>query len=151
MKKKTDKSESVALSLGDELIADLRRLIMDARKNVAHAINAELTLLYWNIGRRIREDILNKKRAAYGKESVAAVRRHLGWTHFKYLIPMDDPLKREFYAEMCRVEKWSTRMLNQKIQSMLYERTALSRKPEKLITQELKALREEDKLSPDLV
>ena len=77
MKKKTDKSESVAFPLGDELIADLRRLIMDARKNVAHAINAELTLLYWNIGRRISEDILNKKRAAYGKEIVAALGRQL--------------------------------------------------------------------------
>jgi predicted nuclease of restriction endonuclease-like (RecB) superfamily len=85
------------------------------------------------------------------KLQVAAVRQQLGWTHFKQLIPIDDALKREFYAEMCRTERWSTRTLESKIQSMLFERTALSRKPDKLIAQELKALREEDKLTPDLV
>lgn len=75
----------------------------------------------------------------------------LGWTHFLHLIRLDDPLKRDFYAEMCRVERWSTRTLEKKIQSKLFERTALSRKPDKLIEQELKALREEDILTPDLV
>ena len=64
---------------------------------------------------------------------------------------MDDELKRDFYAEMCRIEKWSTRTLDKKIAGMLFERTALSKKPDKLIRQELAALREEDKLTPDLV
>lgn len=82
---------------------------------------------------------------------VAALRRQLGWTHFKMIIPMDDELKRDFYAEMCRIEKWSTRTLEKKIGGMLYERTALSKKPDKLIRAELAALREEDKLTPDLV
>lgn len=84
-------------------------------------------------------------------EIVSALMRELAWTHFRTLIYLDDPLKREFYAEMCRVERWSTRTLQARIQSMLYERTALSRKPEKLIAQDLKALREEDLLTPDLV
>ena len=85
------------------------------------------------------------------QEIVSALRRQLGWTHFKTLIPIDDPLKRDFYAEMCRIENWNTRTLHQKIQSMLFERTAISKKPDKLIRQELKQLREEDKLTPDLV
>lgn len=84
-------------------------------------------------------------------EIVSALRRQLTWTHFKSLIYLDDPLKRDFYAEMCRVEGWNTRTLNGKIQSMLFERTALSQKPEKLAELELKTLREEDKLTPDLV
>jgi predicted nuclease of restriction endonuclease-like (RecB) superfamily len=82
---------------------------------------------------------------------VSALRRQLGWTHFKSIIYLDDELKRDFYAEMCRIEKWSTRTLEKKIGGMLYERTALSKKPDKLIRQELAALREEDKLTPDLV
>lgn len=84
-------------------------------------------------------------------EIVSALRRQLSWTHFKALIYLDDPLKREFYAEMCRIERWSTRTLQERIQSMLYERTALSRKPARLIERDLKALREEDRLTPDLV
>jgi len=82
---------------------------------------------------------------------VQALTAQLGWTHFAQIIYLDDQLKRDFYAEMCRVEGWSTRTLEAKIQSMLFERTALSRKPAKLAELELKRLREEDRLSPDLV
>lgn len=82
---------------------------------------------------------------------VATLRRQLGWSHFKEIIPIDDALKRDFYAEMSRVENWSVRTLRQKVQGMLFERTALSKKPELLIRQELKALREEDRMTPDLV
>lgn len=82
---------------------------------------------------------------------VSALRRQLSWTHFKTIIYLDDPLKRDFYAEMCRVEGWSTRTLEKKTASMLYERTALSRKPEELARVELDALRKEDMLTPDMV
>jgi DUF1016 N-terminal domain len=56
----------------------------------------------------------------------------LSWTQFRSLIYLDDPLKRDFYAEMCRIERWNTRTLQKKIGGMLFERTALSRKPEQL-------------------
>ena len=82
---------------------------------------------------------------------VATLSRQLGWSHFIELLPYNDPLQREFYAEMCRIERWSVRTLRQKTNSMLYERTGLSRKPAKLAKMELKALRDEDRLSPDLI
>ena len=82
---------------------------------------------------------------------VNALSTQLGWTHFRHIIAINDPLKRDFYAEMCRIERWSTRTLEKKISGMLFERTALSKKPEKLIREELDTLRTEDKLTPDLV
>jgi len=82
---------------------------------------------------------------------VSALRRQLTWTHFKQLSYVDNELKRSFYAEMCRVEGWSTRDLSDPIGSMLFERTALSKKPEALIRKELSALREKGELSPSLV
>lgn len=82
---------------------------------------------------------------------VSALQRQLSWTHFRELVTLDDPLKRDFYAEMCRIERWSTRTLHAKIQGMLYERTAISRKPEEVVKQDLQALREEDRLTPDMV
>lgn len=82
---------------------------------------------------------------------VAALGQQLGWTHFKALIPLKDPLQREFYAEMCRIERWSSRTLTGKIDSMLYERTAISKQPEDVARAELAALRDEDKLTPSLV
>jgi predicted nuclease of restriction endonuclease-like (RecB) superfamily len=82
---------------------------------------------------------------------VYALSRQLGWTHFRSIIYLNDPLQRDFYAEMSRIENWSTRTLQKKIAGMLFERTALSKKPVELAKQELAALREEDKLTPDLV
>ena len=84
-------------------------------------------------------------------EIVSALSKELSWSHFVEILPLKDVLKRDFYAEMCRLERWSVRMLRKKIDGMLFERTALSKKPEQLIRQELDALREEDKLTPDLV
>jgi len=57
----------------------------------------------------------------------------LSWSHFRLIIYLDDDLKRDFYAEMCRTEGWSVRTLEKKIGGMLFERTVLSKKPEKLI------------------
>ena len=50
------------------LLADLRELILDARERVAQTVNAGLVLLYWQVGQRIRKDILKEKRADYGEE-----------------------------------------------------------------------------------
>jgi predicted nuclease of restriction endonuclease-like (RecB) superfamily len=169
------------------LLDDLRQMIEETRQAVATIVNTALTMLYWNVGRRIREDVLQEKRAEYGREILPtlsakltieygrgwnernlaymvkfaeifpdktilhALCAKLSWSHFRLLISMDDPLKRNFYAEMCSIEGWSTRTLEKKINSMLYERTALSKKPEKLIEQELTKLRKTDKLIPDLV
>ena len=82
---------------------------------------------------------------------VATLSRQLGWSHFVEIIPLKDELQREFYAEMCRVERWSVRTLRQKNGSLLFERTALSKRPAELARKELTALREENKLTPDLV
>lgn len=82
---------------------------------------------------------------------VVTLIRQLSWSHFLALLPLKDALQRQFYAEMCRVERWSVRTLRSKIDGMLYERTALSRKPAELARLELAALRDEDRLSTDLV
>jgi len=82
---------------------------------------------------------------------VATLSQQLSWSHFKEILSLKDPLQREFYAAMCRAEGWSVRALRKKIDSMLYERTAISKKPEELAKKELSELRDEDRMSPDLV
>ncbi len=84
-------------------------------------------------------------------EIVAALTRELSWSHFVELIPLEDSLKRDFYAEMCRIERWNVRTLRHKIGHLLYERTAVSKKPKELIAADLAALRDEDRMTPDLV
>jgi predicted nuclease of restriction endonuclease-like (RecB) superfamily len=85
------------------------------------------------------------------EQIVATLMRQLTWSHFRLLIPIKDALKRDFYAEMCRVERWTVRTLQARIDSLLYERTGLSKQPEKVARAELDALRTEDRLTPGLV
>jgi len=171
----------------DPITTSIKLLIEQSRQNVAISVNSEITFLYWNIGKRINEEILNNSRAEYGKQIVAklslqlideygkgwgekqlrqcmqfalvfhdeqivyALRRQLTWTHIRTLIYMDDPLKRAFYIEICKLEKWSSRQLQERIQSMLYERTAISKNPEQTIQNDLELLKTEQKLNADLV
>lgn len=85
------------------------------------------------------------------QEVVATLSQQLGWSHFKEILPLKDDLQRDFYAQMCRFERWSVRTLRKKIDSMLFERTAISKKPEEVAKAELAALRSEDRLTPDLI
>ena len=85
------------------------------------------------------------------QQIVAALSKQLSWSHFIEIIPLKDGLQRDFYADMCRLERWSVRTLRDKVRGMLFERTALSKKPAALVQKELAVLREEDRLTPDLV
>ena len=84
------------------------------------------------------------------QDIVSTLSTQLSWSHFMELLPIKDPLARDFYAEMCRIERWDVRTLRQKIGGMLYQRTALSRKPEAVISAEIAKLRD-GQMSPDTV
>lgn len=85
------------------------------------------------------------------EKTVSSLSSHLSWSHFVELLPLEKPSQRDFYAELCRIERWSVRELRQKIGGMLYERTAISKKPDQLIKKELEVVREQDRLTPDLI
>lgn len=169
------------------LVADLKALIEEARHRAARKVNAELSQLYWSVGQRIRTEILEGERGAYGKQILANLSRtlsrefgrgwsqrqldycvrfaeiycdseiahtlcaKLSWSHIRQLVYLEDDLKREFYVEMCSLEGWSVRQLAERTQSMLYERTALSKKPEETVRSELEKLRKEQATTPDLL
>ena len=170
----------------DALLHEIRALIEDARRQVAHAANAGLTIAYWRIGKRLLTENLTDGRGEYGQQILASLAQQLErdygkgfsysaltrmarfaelfpderilvsliqeltWTHFIALLPLKDPLAREFYAEMCRVERWSVRTLRQKIGGMLFERTALSKNSPEVVRQELASLRD-GQMTPDMV
>ena len=174
-------------TLNNGFISEIKSLIENSKQNIAISINAEMTLLYWQIGQRINMEILQGARANYGKQVVfllsqnlifeygqgwsekhlrhclrfsevfpdfqivSTLWRQLSWSHLKEVIYIEDPLKREFYIEMCKLERWSVRTFRERIQSMLYERTAISRKPEGTIKNDLELLKDEQKMNPDLV
>lgn len=85
------------------------------------------------------------------QEKIYALSRELSWTHIRTVLWMEDVLKRDFYIELCRKEKWSTRVLQERIDSMLFERTALSKQPEELIKKEIDVLKSKGAVTPELV
>lgn len=170
------------------LFVSIKDLIEQSKQQIAMSVNATMSMLYWQIGNRINQEIENKNHSEkYGKQIVAtlwrqleteystlfseknlrrmmqfatvfpdekivvSLIRQLSWSHLKILIPIEDPLKRDFYIEMCKLEKWSVRVFQERIQSLLYERTAISKKPELTIQHDLELLKNEQKLNPDLV
>lgn len=83
-------------------------------------------------------------------EKVATLSQQLTWSHFIEILPIKDELKRDFYAVMCKNENWSVRTLRERKKSMLYERTAISKKPDEMIRNEIAELNEEKKMSVDM-
>lgn len=83
-------------------------------------------------------------------EKVATLSQQLTWSHFIEILPIQDELKREFYAVMCKNENWSVRTLRERKKSMLYERTAISKKPDEVIKNEIAELNEAKKMSLDM-
>ena len=81
---------------------------------------------------------------------VHTVCAQLSWSHIRTIIYIENSIKREFYLQMCKHERWTVRTLQERIDSMLFERTAISKKPEQTIINELKVLETEKKISPDL-
>ena len=183
--KKTDAFPKQQVEI--KLYKDVCSLIENTHQRLATTINTEACILHWQIGKRIKEDVLFNKRAEYGKQVIKnlavalaekygkgwgfyklqhcvrcaytfsedeimyAVRTQLTWTHLRSLMSIDDELKRSFYMEVCRLEHWDTRTLNEKIDSQLYELTALSKKPEEVIKQELVKIKETNTLTPNIV
>lgn len=180
-------SKPAASNQSVPLLAELRGLIDAARQHVAQAANATLTMLYWQVGQRIRQEVLKDGRASYGEEIlptlsaklvrdygqgfsarnlarmvqfaevfsdqaiVVTLSQHLSWSHFIEILPLKQPLEREFYAEMCRIERWSVRTLRERIGSQLYLRTAIARQPENVVRSEISHLRAGGQMKPDLV
>ncbi len=83
-------------------------------------------------------------------EKISTLSRKLSWSHFVELIQISDKLKRDFYATMCSNENWSVRILRERIDSALFERTAISKKPEKTIINDLQLLSKENKMTTNL-
>ena len=186
-KKISTKNKNTSIKTDKVLFDEIRSLIEQTRSRVAQTVNSALVLMNWHIGKRINDEILQNKRAEYGKEIlptlsaklqpeygkgfssrnlakmvqfaelfpdaeiVSSLTRQLSWSHIVEILTIKDQLKRDFYAEMCRIERWNVRTLRSKIQGMLFERTAISRKPEETIKNEIAELRDEDKLTPDLI
>ncbi len=170
------------------LFSDLCTIVETTKRKTAVAVNSGIVFMYWNIGHRINTEVLDNKRAEYGKqivstlatqlnehfetkefstrnlhrmmqfaadfqdiEIVSTLSTQLTWSHIIEILPLKNAIQKEFYLTMATKELWSVRTLRAKIDGMLFERTAISGKPEEFIKNELAQLRENNNLSPDLV
>lgn len=75
----------------------------------------------------------------------------LSWSHLRIIMYQTDSLKRDFYIELTQLENWSVRQLQERVDSLLYERTALSKKPESTIEHALQQVRQQGPTPPELL
>ena len=124
----------------------------DYGQRIVATLSAQLTREYgkgW--GEKQLHHCLRLAETFPDEEILSALRRELSWTHIKTLMYVDDPIKRDFYIELCRLERWSSRQLQERMNSLLFERSAISKKPEETIRHDLQVLRQEQTASPDLL
>lgn len=73
-------------SIQAQLYNDIKSLIQATRSEVSQRINKSLITMYWHIGKRIQNDILNNKRAQYGEQTIKKLSQKLtiefgkGWS-----------------------------------------------------------------------
>lgn len=149
------------------LYDSIKNIIEQSKHYAVTQVNYYLVIAYWNIGKMIKENIIETKRAEYGEETIKKLGEKLtleygngfgqrnlfrmmkfyeffhdktilttmsakfSWSHFVEFIRIEDDLKRDFYITMCYNEKWSVRTLRERINTMLFERTAISKNPKK--------------------
>lgn len=116
-------------------------------KNVARQLTDRFGRGYSHSNLTRMVDFFNK----YADEAiVATLSQQLSWSHIVELVKIKDDLKRDFYMTMSMNERWSVRQLSERVDSMLFERTAISRKPEETIANDLRILREQNRMSVEL-
>lgn len=170
----------------DFIFKGVQHIIEVAQLKVAIFINAETSLLYWQIGNYINRELLHENRAAYGSkilatvsqelsitygkgysysaltrmckvakifnsEIIATLSQQLSWSHLIELAAIENDIKRDFFIQLCVYERWGVRELREKADTMLFERTAISTKPEEIIKETLQQLKQGNKISPELV
>ena len=133
-----------------------REVLQDGRADYGAQIVATVSRqLVLDFGKGFAEKSLRRMiqfAEAFADEAVVtALAQELSWSHFVEILPLKEPLERAYYAEMCRIERWSVRTLRERIASQLYLRTALSRQPEALVDAELVKLRAGGQVTPDMV
>ena len=140
-------------SIGRRIQRDiLRNRRAEYARQIVHSLSGQLARQYGEgFGRTNLFNMVRFAEVFPDQKIVHTLCGLLSWSHFRLIIYLKDGIQRDFYAELCRLERWSVRTLQQKIAGMLFERTALSKKPEELARRELAALREQDRLTPDLV
>jgi len=138
----------IGRALKIEILKDKRATYGD---EVVKKVSEKLSLEY---GRGYSKANLSRMINLYNyfenKQIVATLSQQLSWSHFIEIIKVKDELKREFYMVMCAKERWNVRTLRERINSMLFERTAISKKPELTIRKDLELLSSENKMSKEL-
>ena len=91
------------------------------------------TILSREFGRGFAERSLQNMRQFYlAYPNASTLRTELGWSHYRTLMRLPEE-QRPFYAQVAGAGRWSSRELEKQINSMLYERAALSRVPDALL------------------
>ena len=64
-----------------------------------------------------------------------ALRHELSWTHYRFLLRVDNAAARQWYMQEAATQNWSTRVLERQISTLYYERLLSSTEKNQLLTE----------------
>lgn len=139
----------MGLRINQEVLKNQRA---DYGEQIVSTLSTQLVAQYGpSFGSRSLRRMLQFAEVFPNEAMVAALSQQLSWSHFIEILPLKQPLEREYYAELCCVERWSVRSLRERIASQQYLRTAIARQPEAVVQAEIGHLRHGGQMTPELV
>lgn len=160
------------------MLEEIRQLIDEVHRRLTVRVNAELVLLYWRVGRVIAQgledgeddsglaaelcsdygrvwnarqlDFCVRAAQTFSEDEIRnCLASQVSWSHMRRLVAIPDLDKRRFYAEQCGLNGWSVPQLTERIDSLLFERSVSSRRPDELPDQQ--ELERGRRSTPDLL
>jgi predicted nuclease of restriction endonuclease-like (RecB) superfamily len=139
-----------------EVYWEIGRQIMEAQNNQRAEYGTGLIKylskrLTKEFGKGFNESGLRRIRQFYQIFPIRAALRHeLSWTHYRLLMKINEPSRREFYLKECAESNWSSRQLERQITTFYYERLIATKKDGKdSIKNEIQ--KTEPKTDPDYI
>ncbi|WP_166921887.1 PDDEXK nuclease domain-containing protein [Flavobacterium poyangense] len=138
----------IGKSINDDILKNDRA---DYGKKTIQGLSLELSKRYGvGFSKRNLHSFIKLNTVFKDLTIVQTVSAQLSWSHLYSILSIEDHIKREFYIQMSIHERWSVRTLQERMDSMLFERTAISKKPEETIINDLALLKNNKQISPDL-
>jgi len=81
-----------------------------------------------------RRNVLDMRRFYLAYPKWQTVSAKLSWSHYTELLSISDELSRSFYEQQCIKENWSVRELKRQRNAALFERLALSKNKQEILT-----------------
>lgn len=151
----TDLLQNIGIALNNgrqKAVNQVNRAIVETNWNIGRYIveyeqaGHEKAEYGSEILKRLSHDLIERYGKGFGMSNVNKMRKlyltfpilqtlsaKLSWSHYVELLKINDPQERSFYMHECEQNNWGVRELKRQMNSMLFQRLALSKNKEEVM------------------